>query len=351
MSEHPNEWTDQFGDAPVLVPDRGGLGCEAGAFWIDPRSPVETAVVTHAHSDHLRPGHNQYVVAAPSVPLVERRLPPDATADIRAVEYGEPFELGGATVSLHPAGHMLGSAQVRVAVDDTVWVVSGDYKRQPDPTCAAFEPVSCDVFVTEATFGLPIYRWRAGTEICADIAEWWRDNRRDGVTSVLFCYAVGKAQRILAHLHDQTDRAVLLHGAMVDYVDLYREAGVEMPPTSYVTDMDASTDFAGELVLAPTSAHTSNWMDRFDRVRTGFASGWMRVRAQKRRRGFDTGFVLSDHCDWEHLLQTIRETGAHTVVTDHGETETLVRYVREQMGLEALALDRERPEGAEGAAP
>jgi putative mRNA 3-end processing factor len=348
-----SSWDDIFtgetdGSPPVLRPDAGGLYCEAGGFWIDPTRPVETAVVTHAHSDHLQPGSDAYVVSEPSMPLVERRLAPaQEDPEVQSLAYGEGLELGEADVSLHPAGHMLGSAQVRVEVDDEVWVVTGDYKRQSDPTCESFEPVPCDVFVTEATFGLPIYRWKAGGEVVAAIDEWWQTNREADRPSILFCYAVGKAQRVLAGLHEHTDRRVLLHGGMGGYVELYRGAGVEMPPTEYVTEMDEQTDFGGELILAPTSAHESSWMRRFDDPRTGFASGWMRIRAQKRRRGFDAGFVLSDHCDWKDLLRSIRETGAETVVADHGDTETLVRYAREEMGLQAVPLDAHQGSGGE----
>jgi putative mRNA 3-end processing factor len=337
------------GSSPVLRPDAGGLYCEAGQFWIDPMRPVQTAVVTHAHADHLQPGSDRYFVSDPSMPLVERRLAPaeEEPDEVQNLAYGETMELGEAIVSLHPAGHMLGSAQVRVEVGGEVWVVTGDYKRQEEPTCEPFEPVACDVFVTEATFGLPIYRWKGGGEVVAEIAKWWRTNRQAGRPSVLFCYAVGKAQRVLAGLAEHTERRVLLHGAMVDYVDLYREAGVEMPPTEYVTEMDEQTDFGGELILAPTSAYESSWMRRFDDSRTGFASGWMRIRAQKRRRGFDAGFVLSDHCDWKDLVRSIRETGADTVVADHGDTEAVVRYVREEMGLQAVALDAHMESGGE----
>jgi putative mRNA 3-end processing factor len=333
----------------VLRPDRGGLRCEAGGFWIDPVDTVDRAVVTHTHSDHLRPGHHEYFVSEPSVPLARRRLRLDdsESSTLNGVSYGETLELGDARVSLHPAGHMLGSAQIRVEVGGEVWVVSGDYKRHADPTCESFELVECDVFVTEATFGLPIYRWPSGESVAQEVYEWWQAGVRQDRPSVLFCYAVGKAQRILAHLADHTDDEVLVHGAMTDFNQMYREAGVDMTPTRYVTDIDEGTDFGGRLVLAPTSAHQSSWMRRFDDVRTGFASGWMRVRAPKRRRGYDEGFVMSDHCDWPDLLRTIRETGAHTVVADHGDTDALVRYVREEMELTAVSLVDERRESSD----
>lgn len=355
------KWFDIFGETPVLEPDRGGLRCSAGDFWIDPIEPVPTAFVTHAHSDHLRPGHDDYVVSQPTVPLARRRLSqadPDSF-ELSGVPYGEPVDRQGVRVSFHPAGHMLGSAQIRVEVDDRVWVVTGDYKRAADPTCRAFEPVECDVFITETTFGLPIYRWPDPDTVVADIYEWWMKGRGDQRPSVLFCYAVGKAQRILAHLDELTSDTVYLHGAMVDFVKHYRAAGIEMPPTEYVTDFDEETDFSGELILAPTSAHDSSWMRRFDAARTGFASGWMRVRAPKRRRGYDAGFVLSDHCDWSGLIDSVRDSTADTIIADHGDTDAFVRYLREEMDRRAFSMEQlaggstdeeidERTEGAVG---
>lgn len=339
------EPTATVADRPILEPDAGGFYCPAGDFWIDPTDSVETAVVTHAHADHLAAGHEECVVSTPSVPLAERRT--EAHCDVRGWPFGDPREIGEARVSLHPAGHILGSAQIRVEVGGRVWVVSGDYKRHSDPTCRDFELVECDVFVTEATYGLPIYRWDSGEVVARRIYEWWGRNREEGRPSVLFCYAVGKTQRVLAHLDEWTDHRVLLHGAAVDFVDIYRDAGVSMPPTEYVTQMEGD-GFAGELVLAPTSAHGSSWMERFPDCRTGFASGWMRVRALKRRRGYDAGFVLSDHCDWRSLLETIDETGAERIVAEHGDTGPLVRYLREHRDVEAVGLDRDRDDALEG---
>lgn len=331
----------KLSNMPLLRPARGGLYCEAGGFYIDPHEPVETAVITHAHSDHARPGHGAYYATRDSLPLLERRVaPPDEPApQIHAFDYRERFELGEATVSLHPAGHLLGSAQVRVEHDGEVWVVSGDYKRDDDPTCQAFVPVSCDVFVTEATFALPIYRWRSSRQVVSDIYDWWEENRRQERTSVLFAYSVGKAQRVLAELAHFTDRRVLVHGALVDFIDIYRDAGVEMVPTEYVTNMVSDTMFAGELVMAPPSAFGSSWMDRFSPYRTGFASGWMRVRGIKRRRGYDTGFVLSDHVDWPALLRSVEEVGARRVLATHGKTDAFVRYLREEKGVDAWDLE------------
>jgi putative mRNA 3-end processing factor len=313
-----------------------GLFCAAGGFHIDPWGPADTAVITHVHGDHLRIGSRRYICTQESLPILHRRLGPDVEA--QGVPYGVPVQMGTTQVSFHPAGHVFGSAQVRIQADSAVWVVSGDYKRRSDPTCAPFERVACDVFITEATFGLPIYRWDDPHTVVADIHAWWERNRGAGVASVLFCYAMGKAQRILAELTAFTDLEVLVHGAVDGLTDIYRQAGVRMLPTRRVADTAKGRSFAGELVLAPPSAAGSTWMRRFaPRYETGFASGWMRVRGTRRRKGFDRGFALSDHADWPDLLRTIEETGARRVLVTHGYADEVSRYLRER-GLDAGAL-------------
>lgn len=313
-----------------------GLLCDAGGFHLDPWGPAALAVITHAHGDHLHPGSERYLCAAPSLPFLRKRLGPEIQAE--GVPYGQPVRLGDARVSFHPAGHVLGSAQVRIGAGGAVWVVSGDYKRAPDPTCAPFEVVPCDVFITEATFGLPIYRWEDPSVVVAQILSWWDANREAGVASVLFCYAMGKAQRILAELAALTDRPALVHGAVEGLVELYRAAGVRMLPTLKVSDTAKGRSFAGELILAPPAAGGSTWMRRFGASReTGFASGWMRVRGTRRRKGFDRGFALSDHADWPDLLRTIAETGARRVLVTHGYSDELSRYLAER-GVPAAAL-------------
>jgi putative mRNA 3-end processing factor len=255
------------------------------------------------------------------------------------VPYGEPFRLGAVTVSFHPSGHVLGAAQVRLEAGGEVWVVSGDYKRAPDPTCAPFEPVPCDVFITEATFALPLYRWHDARTVVSDVLAWWDANREAGVASVLFAYAMGKAPRVLAELAALTapDRTVLVHGAVEGLVELYREAGVRMLPTARVSETARGRSFAGELILAPPAAGGSTWMRRFGPHETALASGWMRVRGTRRRKGLDRGFTLSDHADWPALLRTIEETGARRVFATHGYADELSRYLRER-GYEAAAL-------------
>jgi putative mRNA 3-end processing factor len=255
-------------------------------------------------------------------------------AHIESVPYGQTVALGSVRVSFHPAGHILGSAQVRVEGAGGVWVVAGDYKRAPDPTCAPFEPLRCDTFITESTFGLPIYRWEPPASVIADIAGWWHRNGDEGRASVLFCYTLGKAQRLLAELRHVTDRPVYAHGMMIGMIEAYREAGIEMLPVQPVIEggnrrRSVSPSFAGELVLAPLSARGTPWMRRLGDFSDGFASGLMRVRGVRRQRAFDRGFALSDHADWPALLDTITETGAPRVLTTHGHAEPLARYLSE----------------------
>lgn len=314
-------------DSDLLLPRPEGLYCPAGDFYIDPMQPVPRAVVTHAHGDHARSGSGLYHVARAGGGLMRERL--GATSDIREYAYGERFTLGETVLSLHPSGHVLGAAQIRIEGRGLVAVVSGDYKRDPDPTCAPFEPVPCDIFVTESTFGLPIYRWPPMSRVVDEMLEWLDECAARGVPAVLFSYALGKAQRILAELATRTDRTVHLHGAMVRLVEAYREAGVPMLPTVPVSDSTKGRDFAGELVMAPPSAAGSPWMKRFSKASTGFASGWMQVRGARRRRGYDRGFIVSDHADWSGLIRSVDDCGAKRIYVTHGDGEALIRHLRD----------------------
>lgn len=304
-----------------------GLYCPAGDFHIDPWRPVPRAVITHGHGDHARAGMGEYHAARSGLPILQWRL---GEQTYRTYDYGESFTLGRAKISLHSAGHVLGSAQVRVEVDGETWVASGDYKRQHDPTCAPFEVVPCDTFITEATFGLPIYRWPATSEVARDMVAWRDECAANGEAAVLYCYSLGKAQRVLAELMAHTDQPALLHGAVATGVEVYRSAGIALLPTRSISEEEKGADFAGKLVIAPPSAAGSAWMRRFRRAQTGFASGWMRIRGNRRRRNYDRGFVVSDHADWPDLLRTIRETGARRVIATHGNTDALVRALNEE---------------------
>lgn len=321
-----------------------GLYCEAGDFYIDPWMQVERAVITHAHGDHARWGCGRYLAAREGERVLRTRLGPDAR--IRVVDYGEPVDVDGVRITFHPAGHILGSAQVRVEHRGEVWVVSGDYKTEPDSTCTPFEAVRCHTFVTESTFGLPIYRWSPEREVFAAIDAWWRANQEAGKASLLYAYALGKAQRLLAGV-DPSIGPIYEHGAVARLTQDYRDTGVRLPETRYAGGEPRGFDWSRALIVAPPSAHGTPWMRRFGAVSTAFASGWMRVRGQRRRRSVDRGFVLSDHVDWPSLLAAIDATGAECVWVTHGYREPVVRWLRER-GLQALAV-ASRWEGEEDA--
>ena len=328
----------------LIAPTPRGLFCAAGDFHIDPWQPVDRAVITHAHGDHARPGSGAYLAASRGLPVLQTRLGPDAR--IEGLKYGETREINGVKISLHPAGHVLGSSQVRVESGGEVWVVSGDYKLDPDPTCEPFEPVRCHTFVSESTFGLPVYRWSTPDEIFAGVNEWWRANAAAGRASIVFGYAFGKAQRILASV-DPSIGPIIVHGAVDTLNRGYRECGVKLPETRMVTDFEAKKDFAGALVVAPPSAQSSPWLKRFGDYSDSFASGWMAIRGARRRRVVDKGFVLSDHADWPSLNRAIDSTGAERVFVTHGHITPLVQWLTER-GLEAHAMKTEF-EGEAGA--
>ena len=302
----------------LLRPAERGLYCEAGDFFIDPWQPVDRAVITHAHGDHARWGSASYLGSREGEGVLRTRLGPSAS--IRGVDWGEAVDINGVRVSLHPAGHILGSAQVRVEHRGEVWVASGDYKTDPDPTCTPFELVRCHTFITESTFGLPIYRWTAEREVFEEIRDWWKANRDAGRASVMFAYALGKAQRLLAGLADADIGPVYTHGAVERLNRDYRDGGVRLAETKYATAMPRGTDFAGSLIIAPPSAAGSMWLRRFGVVSSGFA--------------------LSDHADWPSLLATVEGTGAERVLVTHGSREPLVRWLTER-GLDAKAVASE----------
>jgi putative mRNA 3-end processing factor len=306
----------------LLEVREAGLYCPRGDFYIDPSMAVDRAILTHSHSDHAFPGSRHYLTAAPGEAILRARLGPDAV--IQTAPYGDPLQIGGVSVSLHPAGHILGSAQVRLESAGEIWVVSGDYKLAPDPTCAPFEPLRCHTFVTESTFALPIFRWPDPDETLAAIHSWWRANRDAGRTSLLFAYPLGKAQRLLAGL-DRSIGPISAHPSVERYNAIYRGQGIDVPETSAPSP--------GCLLLAPPGL-----TERYPGASTAFVSGWMRIRGPRRRRSLDRGFVMSDHADWAGLLTAIDATNAETVWVTHGFRAPLVRWLNEG-GRNAVAVD------------
>ena len=329
-------------DLVVLRPE--GLYCPPGDFYIDPWRPVDRAVITHAHADHARMGHAKYLAAAPGEGVLRSRL---GVIDLQTLPYGQTVDHFGVRLSLHPAGHVLGSAQVRLEHRGRVWVASGDYfvagatedSREGNATCAPFEPVRCDCFITESTFGLPIYRWAPQRELFADIDRWWAANAAAGRASLLLGYSFGKAQRILAGV-DPSIGPIVVHGAVEPLNRAYRAAGVALPETKLVTEITDKADLKRALVIAPPSVQNSAWSKRFGDHSDAFASGWMQLRGARRRRAVDRGFVLSDHADWPGLQRAIGATGAERVIVTHGYESVMVRWLIDQ-GLEAGAFSTE----------
>jgi len=330
-------------DLIVIRPQ--GMYCPAGDFYIDPWRPVPRAVITHAHADHARAGHGHVLATAVSEGVLRHRL--GAGLSLQGLAYGEVVLHHGVRLSLHPAGHVLGSAQVRLEHAGRVWVASGDYllsaHDERNPTCEPFEPVPCHCFVSESTFGLPIYRWPAQAEVLAEINAWWRANAAAGRPSLLLAYSFGKAQRLLAGV-DASIGPILVHGAVAPINDAYRAAGVALPATLTLGDLPDRRALAerlkGALVLAPPAVHASAWARQLGDFSDGFASGWMQLRGARRRQGVDRGFVLSDHADWPGLQRAIAATGAERIIVTHGQEAVVVRWLQEQ-GLQAGSFQTE----------
>lgn len=317
-----------------LRPDASGLHCLPGGFHVDPHAPVERAIITHGHSDHARPGHGAVLATPDTIAIMKLRLGAGAAGSFQSLAYGETLQIGGVTVSLQPSGHILGAAQLVIEHQGQRAVVSGDYKRQTDPTCDAFEVVPCDLFVTEATFGLPVFRHEPPEgEVEKLLASLRTFPERTHLVGV---YGLGKCQRLIALLRQAGyDRPVWLHGALRSMTDYYLRRGIDLGPVPSVAE--SKGHLAGEIVLCPPSSVADRWSQRFAEPLAGFASGWMRIRGRARQRGVELPLVISDHAGWPELLQTIRETGAGEVWVTHGREEALVHAVTE-MGLKARAL-------------
>lgn len=301
-----------------------GIFCAKGDFYIDPWQPVERAIVTHAHSDHAKPGHGRYLIHADSEQILRQRLGQNIL--VETAEYGASFTLNGVKVSLHPAGHILGSAQVRVEHAGEVWCVSGDYKIQPDPIAENFEPVRCHTFVTECTFGLPVYQWPEEGEVMSQIETWWQGNQEEGKVSLISAYALGKAQRLLARLDHSIGR-IFCHGAVHVVNEVHQRQNKLEGDFQYLSQGVKKEELTGALVVAPPSAISSSWARKLGPVSIGITSGWMMLRGSKRRQNADRGFILSDHADWTGLNHAIKETGAENIVCIHGYTDTFSEWL------------------------
>ncbi|HZG01387.1 MAG TPA: ligase-associated DNA damage response exonuclease [Chitinophagales bacterium] len=314
-----------------------GIFCEQAGIYIDPWKPVHQAVITHAHSDHARWGMKNYLAHKDSEPILRLRL--GEKISLQTVGYNEPVFINGVKLSFHPAGHVPGSAQVRLEYKGEVNVVSGDYKTEYDGLSTAFEPVKCNVFVTESTFGLPIYRWQSQREIFDEINAWWKQNQAEGFTSVLYGYSLGKAQRII-HNVDHNIGRIFTHGGVESTNRAFRRFDIDIHETTLVNSDVHKDEYKGNLVIAPPSAMNSTWLKRFLPYREAVCSGWMALRGARRRRNVAKGFALSDHADWPGLNDAVAATGAEKVFVTHGYSDIFAQWLREQ-GLDAEPITTE----------
>lgn len=300
--------------------------CPEADIHIDPWKPVERAIITHAHSDHAKWGCKHYLAHKDSEPILRMRLGADIS--LQTLEYGESFSINGVNFSLHPAGHIIGSAQVRVEQQGEIWVASGDYKLQDDLFCPPFEAVKCHTFITESTFGLPIYKWKPQEEIMDEIKTWVLQNKLQGKNSILMGYALGKMQRLIKNLQP-FDQPVFAHGAIYNVNEQLRQAGFDLPYIPHAWTAEKSA-LEGALIFATGSVLNTPWLKRFEPYSTGYCSGWMAIRGAKNRKSIDRGFVLSDHADWNELNTAIDATGAEQVYVTHGYTDVFSQWLNER---------------------
>ena len=327
---------------PLLQFNEKGIYCAAAKVYLDPWKPVDKAIISHGHADHSRYGHKQYITQHTNVPIIKHRL---GDIEVAGKEFGESFTINSVKFSFHPAGHIIGSSQIRVEHKGEVWVFTGDYKTEDDGLAVPYEPIRCDTFITECTFGLPAFKWVPQAQVMGDINQWWAENQAEGRTSVLFGYSLGKAQRLIKHL-DTNIGKIYTHGAVENMNEVVRTL-VDLPPTERITRETKKEELKGNMVVAPPSAHGSPWLRKMVPYVTASASGWMTFRGARRRRAIDKGFVLSDHCDWQGLLQSIKETGAHKIICTHGYTDIFSRFLREQ-GYDARTEQTQYEEDEDG---
>ena len=301
-----------------------GLYCPKAEVYIDPWRPVDKALITHGHSDHSRKGHKSYLCHHHSVEIIKHRLGKIA---VQGIGYNENLKINDVTISFHPAGHVLGSAQIKLQDKNESWVVTGDYKLQDDGVAAPYEPVMCDHFITESTFGLPVFRWEDQHQVYADISKWWSQNAAQGITSMVCAYSLGKAQRVL-HNIDASIGPIITHPAVEHINVITRAHGISLPPTCSIDEVSAE-DKKTALLICPPAAQNSKWVKGIKHISVAMASGWMALRGTRRRRNFDKGFILSDHVDWPDLNTAVKNSGAEHIYVTHGYTDIYTRYLNE----------------------
>ena len=309
---------------PLLEFTKKGIYCKQADVYLDPWRGVDKAIISHGHSDHARWGSKRYITHEINAPIIRHRLGKILVTDKK---YGETFQINGVRFSFHPAGHVPGSSQIRVEYKGEVWVFTGDYKTQVDGISTPFELIRCNTFITECTFGLPVFKWEKPLRVHDDINRWWANNKSNKVTSLLMGYSLGKVQRLLKHIDCQTGK-IFTHGATEKMTNILRQF-IDFPKTELITRDTKKAEIEGNLVLAPPAVMGSTWAKKLGEISTGYASGWMAFRGARRRRAVDRSFVLSDHADWEGLLSVIKATGCEDIITTHGYTDIFARYLKE----------------------
>lgn len=320
---------------PLITFTNKGLYCAKANVYIDPWKSVGRALVTHGHSDHARRGHGAYLCHHDSVNILKHRL---GKISVQGISYGEAIVINGVTITFHPAGHVFGSAQIKLKDNKESWVISGDYKLDNDGVATPFEAVQCDHFVTESTFGLPVYRWKNQKEIYNEINEWWQENAKRNKASMICAYSLGKAQRVIKNI-DSNLGPIVTHPSVEAINKLIRDSGLELPTTYSVSDL-SNEDLSKAMFIGPPSAHSGKWLHGTKDISVATASGWMAVRGKRRRRNLEKGFVLSDHADWTGLNKAVAETGAEHIYVTHGFSEIYAKYLREK-GLNAKVVSTE----------
>lgn len=311
-----------------------GIFCSQADIYIDPWKPVKTAIITHGHSDHARKGNTRYICQEDTQAILQLRL--GADIEVQGMPYNQSFTRNGVTISLHPAGHIIGSAQIRLEYEGEIWVVAGDYKLRPDGLSTCFEPLKCHHFITESTFGLPIYKFPPPEEVYGNLNSWWKKNASEGINTIIMAYALGKSQSILHHM-DKSIGEIYLHGAVANVNEVLQTKGYAIPGKRITPEMDKKA-IRGALIIAPLSALSSPWINKFSPSRKAICSGWMQLRGTRRRYGVDRGFILSDHADWDQLNEAVLATGATNIYVTHGYQGAYAKWLKERYKLKAIEV-------------
>jgi len=318
---------------------KSGLYCEIADIWIDPYKPVKKAIISHAHMDHFTFGCDEYIATYETSIILKERV--GSEIKIKTYDYGQEFKINGINISFHPSGHILGSSQIKFNFAGEIWLITGDFKRQKDDTCKEFEKVKTDYLISESTFGLPIFKWDEPEKTTADILK-WVDTSPDK-TSILFCYSLGKAQRLLNEISKSNfQKHIYTHSSIYKINNCYKKLGINILNTTKFDKTQNIDELKGSLLLLPPALNKSSYLKKFKYIQTGFASGWMLIRALRKRSGYDKGFAISDHADWEGILKTIKESEAKNIFFHHGDSEALSRYYREKNSINVLCFDSKK---------